>query len=107
MYLQMDKIEKPPRRFHLIHYILSYLLLRIDKKMIAISGMTIVEKLINYCRDFEDALLFKRQPMESFEKRSNRHISVTVCHNSSKYILNTLEFVHFKARQIYSSQDNY
>ena len=45
--------------------------------------------------------------MESFENRSNTHISFIVWHNPSKCTLNTLVFVHVKARQTYSSQDDY
>ena len=47
-----------------------------------------MKKRIDLNGHFEDAVLFNWQPMESF-----RLGDVTVCHNPSKCVLDTLPFV--------------
>ena len=47
-------------------------------------------------RSFEDAGKFNWEPMESLENRRCRCVFITVCDNSSKYVLHKLWFVHIE-----------
>ena len=64
-----------------------------------IAGMTTVKKLTNQSGHVEDAAIFNQQPMESFENGRCLCVSITVCYNLSKCILETLQFANIKTGQ--------
>ena len=64
------------------------------QKRTKVTGMTTVKNRVNYSGGFEDAVKFK--PMESFQNGRCLCVFVSVCDNSSKCVLNTLQFLHVK-----------
>ena len=56
-------------------------------------------KPVNKSGSFENAEKFNWEPMESFENRRCLCLFVTVCDNSSKCVLNTLQFAHVMTGQ--------
>ena len=54
-----------------------------------------MKKLVNKSGSFEDTAKFNGEPKESFENRRYQ----CVCNNSSKCVLNKLQFVHVDTGQ--------
>ena len=68
------------------------------QKRTKIAGIAIVKKLVNQSGCFENAKKIDWKPMESFRNR-RCFVSISVCDNPSKSILDTLQFVHVKTGQ--------
>ena len=97
----MGRIEEPPRTFYVLTVVSSGISSSMNRhREPKIAGVTIVEKLINQSDHFKDAAKFNRQPMESFENRICLCVSVIVCNNPSKCVLDTLEFAYVETGQI-------
>ena len=58
-----------------------------------------MKKLINKSGHFDDTMKLDWQPMESFVNWRCQCVSVTVCDNLSKCILDILQFAYVKTRQ--------
>ena len=67
------------------------------QKRTKIAGMTTVKKLTKQSESFDDRAKFDWQPMELFKNRRYLCVSIKVCYNLHKCVLDTLEFTHVKS----------